>query len=186
MKKNLWIFLSLAFILGSCSSIKVTADHDASVDFTKYKTYSYLGWSENSTKMLNDFDKRRIEAAFASEFIKRGMKYVQTDGDVEVSLYLVTDQKTATTAYTDYYRPYSGYYYGYGWGWGGGYASTTYHQYDYTVGTLVCDVFDGNEKKLVWQSVGSGTINDNPSTRDKTIIHAVERIMSLYPIKPEK
>jgi len=186
MKQRLFLFLSIVLIISSCSSIKVTADRDANADFTKYKTYSYLGWNENSTKLLNDFDKRRIEAAFASEFDKRGIKYVLSGGDIEVSLFLVTDQKTATTAYTDYYRPYGGYYYGYRWGWGGGYATTTYHQYDYTVGTLVCDVFDGKEKKLVWQSVGSGTIDDNVSTRDKSIIKAVEKIMSLYPVPPVK
>lgn len=184
MKLRYLFFISLAFIFGSCSSIKVTADYDGSVDFKKFKTYSYLGWSENSTKLLNDFDKRRIEAAFASEFEKRDMKYVLEGGDIQVSLFLVTSKETATTAYTDYYGRYGAYRYGSPWGWGGGYATTTYHEYDYTVGTLVCDVFDATEKRLIWQSVGSGTVNDNPATRDKTIIQSVQKIMSLYPIKP--
>ncbi|NOR88004.1 MAG: DUF4136 domain-containing protein, partial [Bacteroidales bacterium] len=88
MKIKLLTFLSIALIFSACSTIKVTADRDGSVDFTQYKTYSYLGWSENSTKMLNDFDKRRFEAAFANEFEKRGMEYVLADGDVMISLFL--------------------------------------------------------------------------------------------------
>ena len=182
MKKVLLTLITIAFLFSGCSSIKVTAEYDGSIDFTKYKTYSYLGWNEKSTILVNDFDKRRVEAAFADEFSKRNMKFVQAGGDIEVSLFLVTEQKTATTAYTDYYRPYGGYYRGYGWG--GGYASTTYHQYDYTEGSLVCDVFDGQEKKLVWQSVGSGTLSDRPSS--ESIIRSVQKIMSQYPIPANK
>lgn len=184
MKKILFSLIMIAFIFSGCSSIKVTAEYDGSIDFAKYKTYSYLGWNEKSQVIASDFTKRKVEAAFASEFEKRNIKYVLEGGDIEVSLFLVTQQKTATTAYTDYYRPYGSYYYGHSWGWGGGYATTTYHQYDYTDGTLVCDVFDGESKKLVWQSVGSGSIDKNIS--DKSIIQSIQKIMSQYPIPVNK
>lgn len=188
MKNLLISLLALVFVFSSCSSIKVTAQYDGSVNFEEFKTYSYLGWSKNSDELINDFDKRRIEAAFAHEFDLRGMKYVASGGDVEVSLFLVTQQKTATTAYTDYYgsRYGGGYYYGHAWGWGGGYAATTYQQYDYTNGTLVCDVFSASEKRLIWQSVGSGTVDDNSATRDKSIPKSVKQIMAQYPIQPIK
>ncbi|NOR88324.1 MAG: DUF4136 domain-containing protein, partial [Bacteroidales bacterium] len=100
--------------------------------------------------------------------------------------FLVTEEKTSTTAYTDHYGMYGGYGYARPWGWGGGYATTTYHTYDYTVGTLVCDVFDAEEKKLIWQSVGSGSISQSTSGRDKAIIKAVEEMMALYPIPAAK
>lgn len=197
MKNYLLNLLVLMIVLSSCgSSIKVSSQHDKNVDFTQYKTYSYLGWSNNSDQLMNDFDKRRVEAAFAHEFEIRGMKYVAAGGDIEISLFLVTEQKTATTAYTNHYGVggpvgygyggYGGYYYGSAWGWGGGYSSTTYQEYDYTVGTLVCDVFDGKEKKLIWQSVGSGTVDDDSSSRDKGIPKAVAKIMSLYPVQAIK
>lgn len=195
MKNTVIGFIALLFIMSSCgSSIKVSSQYDHEVDFKEYKTYSYLGWSNNSDDLMNDFDKRRVEAAFAYEFESRGMKQVATGGDVEISLFLVTEQKTATTAYTNHYGVggpagygyggYGGYYYGSSWGWGGGYSTTTYQEYDYTNGTLVCDVFDGKEKKLVWQSVGSGTVDDDASSRDKGIPKAVAKIMSLYPVQP--
>lgn len=197
MKNYLLNLLVLMIVLSSCgSSIKVSSQHDKNVDFTQYKTYSYLGWSNNSDQLMNDFDKRRVEAAFAHEFEIRGMKYVAAGGDVEISLFLVTEQKTATTAYTNHYGVggpvgygyggYGGYYYGSPWGWGGGYSSTTYQEYDYTVGTLVCDVFDSQEKKLIWQSVGSGTVDDDSSSRDKGIPKAVAKMMSLYPVQAIK
>lgn len=187
MKKISFLMLIVTFIFSSCgSSLKVTSQYDSKVNFDEFKTFSYLGWSKNSDQLVNDFDKRKIEDAFKSEFEARNMQFVEKGGDVEVSLFLVTDTKTATTAYTDYYGGYRGYGYGRPWGWGGGFATTTYHQYDYVVGTLVCDVFNGKDKKLVWQGVGSGTVDDNPSTRDKNIPKAVNKIMSLYPVQAGK
>ncbi len=187
MKRSVFIFIAIIFIFSSCgSSIKVTSQFDQNINFNEFKTYSYLGWSKGTDEMLNDFDKKRIESAFAAEFEARGMGFVDQGGDIEVSLYLVTDNKTATTAYTDYYGGYRGYYYGRPWGWGGGYATTTYQQYDYTVGTLVCDVFQASDKQLIWQGVGSGTINEDTSKRDKNIPLAVNKLMSLYPVEPGK
>lgn len=184
MKKISFLIGLIAFIFSSCgSSLKVTSQYDSEVNFSEFKTFSYLGWSKNSEQLLNDFDKKRIEDAFKLEFEARNMQYVAEGGDVEISLFLVTDTKTATTAYTDYYGGYRGYGYGRPWGWGGGFATTTYHQYDYVVGTLVCDVFNGKDKNLVWQGVGSGTVDKNPSTRDKNIPKAVNKIMSLYPVQ---
>lgn len=185
MKKKLFLLIViLFFFVGACSTIKVSADLDDSVDFTKYKTYSYLGWSKNSSELLNDLDKKRIESAFNNEFNARGITYVETGGDIEVSLYLVTDKKTATTAYTDYYGGYRGYSFGHPWGWGRGFATTAYHQYDYIVGTLVCDVVDYEKKNLVWQGVGSGTVSENSTDRKEKIPAAVSKIMALYPVAP--
>lgn len=186
MKKLSYLLIALAFIFNSCSSIKVTSQYDSEVNFNEFKTFSYLGWSKNSDQLLNEFDKRRIEESFRIEFEARNMTFVEEAGDIEVSLFLVTDTKTATTAYTDYYGGYRGYYYGHPWGWGGGFATTTYQQYDYVVGTLVCDVFSGKDKNLIWQGVGSGTVDDNPSSRDKSIPKSVNKIMALYPVQATK
>ena len=189
--KKLILFFSLAaiMIVSSCSSLTVTSDYDKSVDFTQYKTYSYYGWADNSDKILTPFDKERIEKAFADEFNKRGLSFQKEGGDIVVALYIVTEQKQQTTATTTgvggMYGGYGGYYgYGPGWGWGGGMASTTYDTYDYTVGTLVCDVFDAKEKKLVWEGVGQGTVDDNPQSREENTPKTIAKIMAQYPVQP--
>jgi len=179
--------LLIMFLAGSCSSLTVTSDYDKSVDFTKYKTYSYYGWADNSDKILTPFDKERIEKSFANEFSKRGLTFQKEGGDLTVSLYIVTQQKKETTATTTGigYRGYGGYWgYGPGWGWGTGIATTSYNTYNYTVGTLVCDVFDAKAKKLIWEGVGQGTVDDNPQTRENNIPKAVAKIMLQYPIAP--
>ena len=122
MKRSLTILLSV-LVLASCSSIKVTSDYDKSADFTKFKTYSYFGWTEESDQILNRFDKERIENAFGDEFNKRNLKFVEKDGDLIVSLFIVVEQKTSKTAYTNHFNTggmgYYDYDYDYDVGFGG-------------------------------------------------------------------
>lgn len=187
MKKNiLALFVLGLMIFSGCSSITLHSDYDKSVDFTKYKTISYYGWADNSDKLLSPFDKERLEKAFGEEFINRGYTFVKEGGDMIVALYIVTEQKQQTTATTTGMGGgygYGGHYgYGPGWGWGGGMSTTTVNTYDYTVGTLVCSVFDAKEQKLIWEGSGSGEVDDNPQTRENNIPKSVAKIMSQYPI----
>ncbi len=188
MIKNVFLFLLAAIIISACSGIKVVADFDPTVDFTQYKTFEYHGWIEESGRVLNDLDRRRIESAFGAEFEARGLKYVEADGDLVVGLFIVAQQKTQTTAHTTQVGGYGGYggRYGYGpgWGWGGGHSTTTYSEYDYVEGTLVCDIYDKAKEQLVWEGVGKGTIQENPQNREQNINDAVQKIMAEYPVQP--
>ena len=179
-------------ILNACSGIKVITDTDPTVDWSEYKTLEYYGWAEESDKIMTRFDKERIEKAFGEEFRKRGFSLVKEDGDMIVTLFIVVEQKTTQTATTTgmggMHGGYYGGYYGYGpgYGWGSGHSTTTIQEYDYEVGTLVCDVFDAKEEKLIWEGIGTGTINDNPEKREKNIPLSVEKIMYKFPVAPVK
>jgi hypothetical protein len=96
----------------------------------------------------------------------------------------VVDQKTSTTAYTNYY---GGAGYGYrrgGWGWGSGHTTTTYSESDYLQGTLIMDVFDNESKELIWQGVATGTVKEKPEKREKSIPKTVGKLMKKFPIEP--
>ena len=180
---NYIILVTLLILVSACSSVKVVADMDQSVDFSKYETYSFLGWQDDSDKILNDFDKKRIRDAFIKEFEARGLKPVPENGDMAVSLFIVVDQKTSTTAYTNYYGGGYGGYSRYRGGWGYGYASTTYSESDYLEGTLVMDVFDGTSKNQVWQGIATSTVSENPDKREKTIPNKINALMKKFPVQ---
>ena len=169
----------------SCSTVKVVTDMDTNTDFSKYSTYSFLGWQDDSDRILNDMDRQRLRDAFINEFDRRGLKAVPENGDMEISLFIVVDQKTSVTAYTNYYGGRYGGYYRYGGGWGMGYANTTYQESDYMEGTLVMDVFDGESKKQVWQGIATKTVSENPQKRDKTIPASISSLMRKFPVQPE-
>ena len=180
--------LSLVAVMAlvtSCSSVKVVTDMDQSVDFSKYKTYTFLGWQDDSDQILSRFDKERFHTAFKNEFDARGMEFVAENGDIDVALFIVVDQKTSTTAYTNYYGGGYGRYGRYGGGWGMGHATTTYSENDYLKGTLVVDVFDGTTEKQVWQGVATATVTENPEKRETSIPKKVGALMKKYPVQPE-
>ncbi|MFY0625317.1 MAG: DUF4136 domain-containing protein [Reichenbachiella sp.] len=191
--KNFVMFALSAAIFASCSSIKVTTDYDKSVDFSQHKTLEYYGWADNSDKILNRFDKERIEKAFGDEFEKRGIKLVEKgQGDIIVTLFIVAEQKTQTTANTTSTGGYGGGYgygrygHGPGYGWGAGHSTTTYSESDYTVGTLVVSVYDAKEKLLIWESTGKGTISEKEKGREERAAKGATRIMKDYPVAPLK
>lgn len=185
--KNNLILLVIALLSTQVQAQKITTDFDKKADFSKYKSITFLGWQQGSEKLLNDLDKERMRNAFTEEFKARGMTKGGEDADLAITLYLVLEQKTSTTAYTNYYGGggYGRYGRG-GWGWGNGYANTTYSENDYIQGTLVMDVYDNSTNQLIWQGVASGTVKENPKKRDKSVPKTVGKLMKKFPIQPTK
>jgi hypothetical protein len=188
---SLALTLIAAFALSSCSSTKFNVDKDDAVDFTKYNTFQFYGWAEESNKILNQLDQDRIEKAFGAELEKRGFTYQEETGELIITLYIVTEQKTKTSATTTGMGGGYGYggYHGYGpsYGWGGmSTAHTTYSEYDYVVGTLIIDIYDAKEKKLIWESVAKGTINEKTKGREERINSMARKMMIKYPVPAAK
>ena len=187
-------FMIMTLFIYSDAFSQASSDYDRSVDFTKYKTYSYGGWQKDSGKLINDIDKERLHKAFTAEFNARGMSYVEDNGELVLTLFFVVDKKTSTTAYTNYNggMGYGGYgmggvgYRGAGWGWGMGSSTTSYQENDYDVGTFVVDAYDATSKKLVWQGTLQKTLNSNASKNEKSIPKSVSKLMKKYPVKPIK
>lgn len=175
----------VSLIAVSCSNIKITADYEKEADFSQYKTFSFLDWQEDADKIINDMNKKRIRNAFIQEFKSRGIEYVESGGDLALSLYVVISKETSVSAYTNYYN-YGGYgrynRYGYGWGGGFGTAHTTYSQNDYLKGTMVTDLFDDTTGDQVWQGVMTGTLSENHEKREKNIPKAIKGLMQKYPV----
>ena len=188
---KLFSFALIVVIISACSSIKVTTDYDKTVDFTQLKTFEYYGWAAESDKILNQLERDRIEATFGDEFRKRGLTYVESGGDMIVTLFVMIENKTQynTTTTGMGHGGYGGYYgYGPGWGWGPGMgmsmSTTTVQEYNYTVGTLVIDIYHAADEKLIWESIGKGTVDDNPQKREKNLPKTIAQIMAQYPVKP--
>jgi hypothetical protein len=184
LKTLLTIIISVTLLAAQAQ--KVTIDMDESADFSKYSSYQFLGWQNDSEKAMNDFDKKRLRDAFQSELGARNLELDESSTDMAISLYIVVNQKTSTTAYTNYH---GGTGYGYrrgGRGWGNGSSTTSYSSSDYLEGTLVMDVFDTNTKELIWQAVATGTINEKPEKREKSIPKMVKKLMKKFPISKSK
>jgi hypothetical protein len=190
------IYLLALVQFSSCSSTKVISDIDKTEDFTQFKTFEFYGWAENSDKVLTRFDKERIEAAFVEEAKKRGLTGVKENGDVIVSLFVVGEVKTQTTANTTTNGMGMGGMGGMGGrrghrgmgGWGAGttQSHTVINETNYIEGRLMVEMFDVAEKKLIWQAIGTKRVSEDPKKREKGIPNKVAAIMREYPVKPIK
>ena len=179
--KNILLLLSL-FTFFTTGFAQVKSQHDKETDFSKIKTYSFAGWLKGSETQTTDFDKKRIYTAFKKEFDARGMTFVKEGGDVTVTLYVVIQAKTSTTAYTEYIGGY-GYTNTWGWGYGG---MTTYDTKDYKKGSLIIDMYDSSKKKI-WQGLISSTLNEvEVDKKEKKMNKNVKKLMKKYPIRPIK
>jgi hypothetical protein len=187
--KKIGTILILTLSVSYLSLAQVTTDYDKSVDFSQYMTFDFVGWQEGTTDRLNQLDAKRILDALMQELNGRGILMDGSTPKMIMVLFLVLDDKTSTTAYTNYTGGMGYGRGGVGWGagvggMGMGQSRTTYSESDYTEGTFVIDFYDSETKKLIWQGILRKTVTEKPKKREKKIPKAIAKLMKNYPIKP--
>jgi hypothetical protein len=117
----------------------VTTDYSHSADFGKYKTYSWI-----QVSVQDPLWEDRVTRTIDAELTAKGWTRVPAGGDAAVAAYGSThSEKTLQTWYTGF---------GGGWRWhgfGDGFATTTVERTP--VGTLMVDIFDSSNQKLIWR-----------------------------------
>lgn len=178
---KLVVFLLLCSIPGV--SQKVKYDYDHKKDFSKYNTYTFMGWLEGSDKYFNDLDMNRFKQAFGMEFVKRKLGYVESDADLEITLFVVIDSKSTTSSYSN--RMGAAGYHASTWGWGGGFSTTTYEHEDYLNGTMVMDIYESESKLLIWQGIITRPLEASKDSkeRDRKVLETVRLLMENFPPK---
>lgn len=88
-------------------------------------------------------------------------------------------------SYYPYYYPYYDYYTYYGWGCNSIYCEPNAYKETYVKGTIIVNMFDRKQKKLLWSATAEGNIYD-PSTIQEDVDPAIRKIMKTFPVKPSK
>jgi hypothetical protein len=87
----------------------------------------------------------------------------------------------AVTFHTGFNRQVVTFHSGFGGGrWGGGFRSGTSTRRAYPVGSLVVDVYDIAERRLVWRGVGERVFNSTAPS-DEKVSKVVARILRNFP-----
>jgi hypothetical protein len=174
-QRRISYFTALASLCATASfAQQVKTDFDRSIDFTQYKTYSFV-----KVHTQNPLWVDRVKAAVNSALAAKGWAQVESGGTVAITAMEMTkDHRTLNT----YYDNFGG---GWGWRWGGGFgggfgdATTT--EETYKVGTLVVDLFDANTKKLIWRGSSSDTLSDKSDKNIKNLNKGVEKMFDRFP-----
>jgi hypothetical protein len=170
------------FLSAHQGAAQITNTADESVDFTKYKSFTFKGWSDDSDPHVSELDRERILDAFDHELTSRNITQDNGTPDIGITLYVVIKDKTRKNAYTHYSgNPAYAKSYGYG-----GYSDTSYREEYYKEGTIIVNFFDEKEKNLIWEGVLITIVKKKPKKRNKSIPEHIRQLMYTYPIKPVK
>jgi hypothetical protein len=144
----------------------VKFDYDHSADFSKYKTYM---WIKEPVTPKDPLIQQRIINAVNAQLMAKGLRLVDSNADLGVSVNVATQEKQTLNTFYDGFGP---------WGWGLG-ATTTVETY--TEGTVVADLFDAKTKKVVWRGSGSKEISRKPEKVSEQAEKAIEKMFKNYP-----
>lgn len=159
---------ALAAVL-AVAAAQVAVDYDHRADFSRYRTYSWLGVNTASSLW-----KDRVMTATDSQLAAKGLTKVPSGGDMAVAANgHVSEHDTLQTFYDGF--P------GWGWrGWGGNPIATT-EVIPERVGNLTIDLFDGAGKQLIWRGVASETLSSKPEKNERKLDEALQKMFKHYP-----
>lgn len=170
------IIAAIAFV--SCETpLKVTSDYNRDVDFSNYSSFEIISM-HGEGETLSQLNADRIIEAVKLEMVSKGFKESTEAADLKVNAVTIMKDKQQVTSSTNYYG-YGGAYRPYGWGAGGGY--TTIDVDEYTDGSLIIEVIDARNGKLIWEGVGNKRIDAPSKNTNQTIPEAVKKIMVSFP-----
>ena len=181
------MLVGAAVILASCASKPtIESDYDNSIDFSQYKTYGFFNPMGIENPNYSSIYGSIFRDAISKEMESRG--YTQSDNpDLMINVSGRLQDKTKVTTTSDPYM--HGGYYGYRRGaygaWGGyGYGTST-HVSNYTEGTVNVDMVDRALKRMVWEGVAVGRVNEKKTNEEtRTNIYAgIQEMFAGYPFR---
>lgn len=178
MKRFLIAAFAAALVGAGCSTLEISTDWDKGTDFTQYKTFSW----HDTGDIKDDILAKRLENVFSDALAAKGLKRVETGGDVWLVVHGRLSKQTQINTYN------TGWGYGYGWYGYGGMGSTTSTVTEIPVGTLMVDLVDGKKKDMVWRGVAKDTLNPqaSPEDREKKLRDVAAQMFANYPPTAKK
>lgn len=173
---------ALAVALAGCSSIRVNSDYDPKVDFSNFRTWSWLPQPVPEVidpRVHNEIVDQRVRRAVEAGLAARGYQKVEPGhGDFGVGYYAAIEGKVSVQTINDYYG------YGPGWGPGPAFGATTQtYVREYDEGTLILEVVDSQSRELVWRASAQAEVSQSaePEERDRRVREAVEQMLDDFP-----
>ncbi|MBN8226789.1 DUF4136 domain-containing protein [Corallococcus macrosporus] len=174
--------------LASCAGVDVGTNYDpAAVQrINAFRTYAWLTHPQQTkdTRINNAITESQVTGAVDRDLQARGYQKVDASAnpDFLIGWQGAIDTRLSAETVDSYW--------GYPWDpfWGSYYGPSETYVRQYDVGTLILDVVDAKEKKLVWRGTAQANLGDSPSaqTNGDRIEKGVEKMLENFPPKPEE
>jgi uncharacterized protein YheU (UPF0270 family) len=181
-RRKLLLLLSgmLSLLMAFPASAKIATDFDPNLDFSKFKTFAFIGGVEQLVRMQVNPDQlnNQIHRAVTRELTSKGFHEVTPEQDPDLVIrYFVESQKGVNVATNTNWGVY-GPYYGYHWGF-------IYYSMETSathVGTLGIDLIDPHSRDLAWRMlVNVKILHNEPEKIWKTADSNIKNAFKRYP-----
>jgi hypothetical protein len=154
----------------------VTIDYDHSVNFLKFKTYTW-----DRVHATDPSVEDRITIAANRDLSQRYMSETGKGGDVTITAVEATQDKQE---YTNFYTGVSDINWQRGWG-SGGFMDTAATLQDVPLNTLIVDMYDTQTHKLLWRGMVTepAAVTGSEDKKDNAIDKEVTMLISKFPPK---
>jgi len=146
-RRLLALFSLLVFAMPA--SAKIVLDFDPSLDFSKYKTFAFIGGVDSlvALQVNPDLISNRVHRAASRELLKKGLREVQPGEHPDLVVRYWANSQTklnvGTNANWGPYGPYIGSYWGFMY--------DTVNATSTREGSLQIDLIDTQKKDLAWR-----------------------------------
>jgi hypothetical protein len=155
----------------------VTIDYDHSVNFLKFKTFSWQKLHATDPSV-----ESRITIALQRDMEGRYMTEVANGGDVTITAVEATQDKRE---FASFYNSLGDFAWQHVSGATGFLDSGTALQ-DVPLDTLIIDIYNPTTHQLLWRGAVTEPVAKSADKNDRTIDHAVTLLISKYPPKYKK
>jgi hypothetical protein len=170
VKTTVFAGVALA-VAGGARAQDVKVDYDKAADFAAIKTFSL----KIGTSWGNQISEKRVTDEITQALTEKGWKLVP-EGPADAQVVLHGASQTKRTLNT-FYSGMGGYRYR---GFGGTGTATT-SESEYTVGTLVVDIFDAKGENLLWRGAAQDELSDKPDKNIKKLAKASDKLFKDFP-----
>ena len=165
-----WFAMVAVVAATACAAaIHIRTDFDRTVDFSKYKSFAVKPGNSTGDPIM---DKRIVEDIEQALQTKGYQIAPEPAADAIAVAHAATREKHTYRTFYDTWP---------GGGWRFGWAVPVVEEYDFTVGTLVVDIFDARTKQAVWHGSARGVISDSLEQNIKEVKLAVDKLLSRFP-----
>lgn len=182
IKHILWTCFILV-VLQACSGIKVSQDYEQGYNFLELKTFNWKPNKDNEYGLTgNDLVTERIRTSIVNTLKTKQYILLETgEPDFYISYHVTIEQKVSSSNVSggiSVGRSSRGRYGSVGVGTGS--QVQTYDQ-----GTLLIDITDTVNNKLVWRGISTQSVSEHMEPGESKVIinETVEKILSQFPPK---
>jgi hypothetical protein len=175
--RRIAIAVALSLMGAAAFAQDVKTDFDKNANFGAIKTFAVkIGTSWN-----NQISEKRITDEIQQTLTEKGWTATDAEkADALVLLHGATEKQKSLNTFYSGMGGYGGYGYR-GWGGMGGMGTATTTTSEYTVATLVVDIFDAKSKALLFRGTAADEVSDKPEKNIKKVEKATSKMFKDFP-----